>query len=68
MHAAKIEIPMTQELRSFVAQRYHNQTAQLVDEFLVFLNTKKEAYDINRAIQNVHDGKTRDVNKLLNEL
>ena len=68
MNAIKIEIPVTQELQAFISQRYNDRTSELVDEFLLFLNTKKEASEINRALQHVRQGKTRDVNKLLNEL
>jgi len=34
----------------------------------VYLNTKKEAYEINKALQEVKQGKTNDIEKLFNEL
>ena len=38
-----IQIPMTKELEEFFNYRYQGQTTKLIDEFLVYLNTKKEA-------------------------
>jgi len=36
--------------------------------FFVYLNTKKEAYEINKALQEVQQGKTNDIEKLFDEL
>ncbi len=63
-----IEIPMTKDLQEFFHYKYKNQTGKLVDEFLIYLNTRKEAYEINKALQEVKEGKTNSVNKLLHEL
>jgi len=68
MKIENIEIPMTKELQEFFAYRYQNQTAKLVDEFLVYLNTKKEAYEVNKALQEVKEGKTNDIGKLFDDL
>lgn len=43
-----IEIPMNKELQDFLTYRYQGQTTKLVDEFLVYLNTQKKAYEINK--------------------
>jgi len=63
-----IEIPMTQELQDFFTYKYEGQASQLVDEFLLYLNTKKEAYELNKALQEVKQGKTNDIGKLFDEL
>jgi len=63
-----IEIPMTKELQDFFAYKYHNQTSKLVDEFLIFLRTQKEAHEINRALSEVNAGKTNPVGTLLDAL
>ncbi|MCH9739412.1 MAG: hypothetical protein K0U38_01030 [Epsilonproteobacteria bacterium] len=63
-----IEIPMTKELEEFFRYRYQNQATKLVDEFLLYLNTKKEAYEVNKALQEVQQGKTNDIGKLFDEL
>ncbi len=63
-----IEIPMTKDLQEFFHYKYKNQTSKLVDEFLIYLNTRKEAYEINKALQEVKEGKTNSVDKLLHEL
>ena len=68
MKIENIEIPMTQELEEFFAYQYQNQTTKLVDEFLVYLNTKKEAYEVNKALQEVKEGKTNDIGKLFDDL
>ena len=68
MKIENIEIPMTKELQEFFAYRYQNQTTKLVDEFLVYLNTKKEAYEVNKALQEVKEGKTNDIGKLFDDL
>ena len=36
--------------------------------FFVYLNTKKEAYEINKALQEVKQGETNDIEELFNEL
>jgi len=36
--------------------------------FFVYLNIKKEAYEINKALQEVKQGKTNDIEKLFDEL
>jgi len=64
----KIEIPMTRELRDFFANKYHNQSSKLVDDFLIYLHTQKEAHEINKALHEVKLGETREINKLFNEL
>ncbi|MBN2825414.1 MAG: hypothetical protein JXQ76_08830 [Campylobacterales bacterium] len=63
-----IEIPLTRELQEFVISKYSNQTSKLIDDFLIYLNTKKEAQEINQALKEVKQNKTNPVNKLLNEL
>ncbi|MDQ7083527.1 MAG: hypothetical protein Q9M36_00695 [Sulfurovum sp.] len=63
-----IEIPMTKELEDFFAYRYQNQTSKLVDEFLIYLHTKKEAYEVNKALQEVKEGKTNDIGKLFDTI
>jgi len=47
-----IEIPMTKEL----------------EKFLIYLNTQKKAYEINRSLQQVKLGKTDDIGKLFDDL
>jgi len=63
-----IEIPMSKELEEFFLYKYQNKSAKLVDDFLVYLYTQKEAYEINKALKEVHQGKTNDIGNLLNEL
>jgi len=43
----KIEIPLTKELQEFISTKYANQTSKLIDEFLVYFNTKREANELN---------------------
>ena len=40
----------------------------MVDEFVKYLNTQKEAHEIDNALGEVKAGKTNDVSKLLNAL
>lgn len=63
-----LEIPMTKELHDFFAYKYQGQTTKLVDDFLIYLHTKKEAYDVNKALQEVEQGRTNDIGKLFDEL
>ena len=63
-----IEIPMTKELQEFFTYRYQGQSSKLIDEFLKYLHTQKEAYEINKALHEVKMGKTNDIGNLLNEL
>jgi len=63
-----IEIPVTKELQEFFAHRYQNKTTKLVDEFLIYLNTKKEAYEVNKALKELREGKTNDIGKLIDDL
>jgi len=63
-----IEIPMSKELEEFFLYKYQNKSTRLVDDFLVYLHTQKEAYEINKALKEVYQGKTNDVGNLLNEL
>jgi len=63
-----IEIPMTKELQDFFTYKYQGQASKLIDDFLLYLNTKKEAYEINKAFQEVKQGKTNDIGKLFDEL
>ena len=67
-HIGSIEIPMTQELQEFFVYRYRNQPGKLVDEFVKYLNTQKEAHEINKALRESKAGKTNDISKLLNAL
>ena len=67
-HMNSIEVPMTQELQEFFVYRYQNQPRKLVDDFVKYLATQKEAYEINRALQEVKTGKTNDISKLLDAL
>jgi len=41
---------------------------KLIDEFLVYLNTKKEAYQINKSFHQVKLGQTNDIEELFDEL
>jgi len=69
MHTGNtIEIPMTEELEDFFNYKYQGQAPKLVDEFLLYLNTKKEAYEINKALHEVKEGKTNDIGKLFDAL
>jgi hypothetical protein len=63
-----IEIPMTKELQEFFLYKYQNKSTKLVDDFLVYLHTQKEAYEVNKALNEVHQGKTNNINKLFDEL
>lgn len=63
-----IEIPMTKELEEFFLYKYQNKSTKLVDDFLIYLHTQKEAYEVNKAVKEVQQGKTNDINKLFNEL
>jgi len=63
-----IEIPMTKELEEFFLYKYQNKSTKLVDDFLIYLYTQKEAYEVNKAVKEVQQGKTNDINKLFNEL
>jgi hypothetical protein len=63
-----IEIPLTKELQELFLNKYQGKTSNLVEDFLIYLNTKKEAYDIDKALSEVKEGKTRDIGSLLNEL
>ena len=63
-----IEIPMNKELQDFLTYRYQGQTTKLVDEFLVYLNTQKKAYEINKALKEVKMGQTNDIGKLFDDL
>ena len=67
-HTSSIEIPMTRELQEFFVYRYREQPSKLVDEFVKYLNTQKEAYEINKALREVKAGKTNDVSKLLDAI
>ena len=59
---------MTQELQEFFVYRYREQPGKLVDEFVKYLNTQKEAHDINRALREVKAGKTNDISKLFDAI
>jgi hypothetical protein len=63
-----IQIPMSKELEEFFIYRYQGQTTKLIDEFLVYLNTKKEAYEINKSLNQVKLGQTNDIGKLFDDL
>jgi len=63
-----IEIPVTKELEEFFLYKYQNKSTKLVDDFLIYLHTQKEAYEVNKAVKEVQEGKTNDINKLFNEL
>ena len=63
-----IEIPMTKELEEFFIYRYQGKTTKLIDEFLIYLNTQKKAYEINKALQQVKLGQTNDIGKLFDDL
>ncbi len=51
-----IEIPITKELQEFLNQKYQNRAVDLINDFLIYMNTQKEAYEINNK------------NKILNNL
>ena len=63
-----IEIPMTKELENFFIHRYQGKTTKLIDDFLIYLNTQKEAYEINKALKEIKMKETNDIGKLFNEL
>jgi len=63
-----VEIPLTDELKEFVDSQYKDKVTKLVDDFVVYLNTKKEASEITRALKEVKENKTNDIKTLLNDL
>ncbi|MCF6207269.1 MAG: hypothetical protein L3J47_10325 [Sulfurovum sp.] len=63
-----IEIPLTDELKHFIDTRYNKSGKQLVDEFLVYIRTKKVASDLSRALKETKEGKTQDISDLINAL
>ncbi len=63
-----IEIPVTKELQEFLSHKYQNRAVELVDDFLIYMNTQKEAYEVNMALQEVKKGKTNNKDKILNNL
>ncbi|MEA3452225.1 MAG: hypothetical protein U9Q83_10040 [Bacteroidota bacterium] len=63
-----IEIPVTKELQEFLDYKYHNRAIELADDFLIYMNTQKEAYEVNKALQEVKQGKTNDIGKLFDRL
>ncbi|MEA1953662.1 MAG: hypothetical protein U9O24_04670 [Campylobacterota bacterium] len=36
--------------------------------FNIYMNTQKEAYEVNKALQEVKQGKSSDIGKLFDEL
>jgi hypothetical protein len=68
MTNSSIEIPLTKELQELFIEKYHGKTTNLINDFLIYLNTKKEAYDINKALTEVKEGNTKDIKRLLDEL
>ena len=65
---SSIEIPLTKELQELFMDRYQGKTTNLINDFLIYLNTKKKAYDIDKALTEVKGGDTRDIKRLLDEL
>ena len=63
-----VEIPLTDELKEFFDAQYKHKAANLVDDFVVYLNTRKEVYEVNKALKEVKENKTNDISKLLNAL
>ena len=63
-----IQIPMTKELEEFFNYRYQGQTTKLIDEFLIYLNTQKKAYEINKSLHQIKLGQTNDIGKLFDDL
>ena len=63
-----VEIPLADELKEFFDTKYKNKASHLVDEFVVYLNTRKEAYEVNKALEEVKEHKTNDISTLLNAL
>jgi len=63
-----VEIPLTDELKEFFDTQYKNKANNLVDDFVVYLNTRKEVYEVNKALKEVKENKTNDISKLLNAL
>ncbi len=63
-----LEIPVTEELKDFFNRQYQNEAGRLVDDFLVYLRTKKEASDLSKALQEVSEKKTSSIKNLLDEL
>jgi len=63
-----LEIPMTKDLEEFFIHKYHNKANKLVDDFLLYLNTQKEAQDLNKALSEVKEKKTNNIEKLFDAL
>jgi len=63
-----VQIPVTDELKEFLDTQYKNKAAKLVDDFVIYLNTKKEASEITKALKDVKENKTNDIKTLLNDL
>ena len=63
-----VQIPLTDELKEFLDTQYKNKATKLVDDFVIYLNTKKEASEITRALKDVKENKTNDIKTLLNDL
>ena len=63
-----IEIPINGELKKFFVSHYKNKKDKFIKDILIYLNTKKEALEINEALKELKNGKTRDINELLNEI
>ena len=63
-----VEIPLTDELKEFLDSQYKNKANNFVDDFVVYLNTRKEVHEVNKALKEVKEHKTNDISKLLNAL
>ena len=63
-----VEIPLTEDLKEFLDSQYKNKANNLVDDFVVYLNTRKEVHEVNKALKEVKEHKTNDISKLLNAL
>lgn len=63
-----VQIPLTDELKEFLDTQYKNKATKLVDDFVIYLNTKKEASEITRALKDVKEHKTTEIHTLLNDL
>jgi len=63
-----VQIPVTDDLKEFLDTQYKNRASKMVDDFVIYLNTKKEAYELNKALHEVKENKTVEIDKLLNAL
>ena len=63
-----IDVAIDNAYEEEIREKYQNQATKLIDDFVVYLNTQKEAYKINRALKDVQQGKTNNILKLIENL